>query len=322
MWTDNRARMTTDFSASATAAARPHPDHTLPAVLALSLNAFVWGVSWWPFRQLQALGLHPLWATALIYALAVVFIGLWRPGAMRQLLSTPVLWVLVLASGTTNAAFNWAVSIGEVVRVVLLFYLMPLWAVLLARVLLHERLTRLALLRVALALAGAALVLQPAGSAPATWTLPLPASLPDWLGVLGGLSFALNNVMLRREAHRPEEARALAMFLGGMLVAGSLGALLGRSGGVPWPPAPAPGWLLLGLALATAFLISNLALQYGAARLRANVTAVVMLTEVLFASGSAVLLGDEHLSASLMIGGALIMAAAVLSVLERSRAGH
>jgi hypothetical protein len=53
-----------------------------------------------------------------------------------------VLWVLVLAAGTTNATFNWAVTIGDVVRVVLLFYLMPLWAVLLARLLLKERLTR------------------------------------------------------------------------------------------------------------------------------------------------------------------------------------
>ncbi|HYN60066.1 MAG TPA: EamA family transporter, partial [Rubrivivax sp.] len=34
-------------------------------VLALVFNAFTWGVSWWPFRQLEALGLHPLWATAL-----------------------------------------------------------------------------------------------------------------------------------------------------------------------------------------------------------------------------------------------------------------
>jgi hypothetical protein len=30
----------------------------------------VWGTSWWPFRWLQAAGLHPLWATALIYTLA------------------------------------------------------------------------------------------------------------------------------------------------------------------------------------------------------------------------------------------------------------
>lgn len=311
---DNRARMTQDLVAAGRGSSNSHTHGAAGlAVLALLCNAFIWGVSWWPFRQLQALGLHPLWATALVYAVAMLFIACWRPASIRQLLNTPVLWVLVLASGTTNAAFNWAVSIGEVVRVVLLFYLMPLWTVLLARVLLHEHLTRLAALRVALALAGAVLVLQPAG---AGWTLPLPSSLPDWLGVLGGASFALNNVMLRREAHRPEEARALAMFTGGLLVAGSLGLLLGPAGGVPRPPLPAPGWVLFALALAGAFLLSNLALQYGAARLRANVTSVVMLSEVVFASGSAVLWGNEHLSPALVLGGLLIIGAALLSVAE------
>jgi hypothetical protein len=35
------------------------------AVLALLFNALTWGLCWWPLRQLQALGLHPLWSTAL-----------------------------------------------------------------------------------------------------------------------------------------------------------------------------------------------------------------------------------------------------------------
>ena len=55
----------------------------LPA-LALTLNAFTWGVSWWPFRQLEAAGLHPLWATALIYAVAVVVITLKQPAAWSE----------------------------------------------------------------------------------------------------------------------------------------------------------------------------------------------------------------------------------------------
>ena len=300
------------------------PSRAWPA-LALVFNAFVWGVSWWPFRQLEALGLHALWATALIYALSALVITLWRPGAWRVLATRRALWWIVLASGTTNAAFNWAVTIGDVVRVVLLFYLMPLWAVLLARVLLGEPLTRGSLARVALAFAGALVVLWPAQGG-IGW--PLPRSLAELLAVLGGFAFALNNVMLRREAAQPPAARALAMFVGGAVIAGALALLLsGR--GVP-PPSAGSAWMAGAVALAALFLASNLALQFGAARLPAQVTAVVMLTEVLFASVSAIALGAGRLDAPLLLGGAAIVGAALLAARSplpsadsrRSQHGH
>jgi len=272
--------------------------------LALSFNAFVWGVSWWPLRQLQGAGLHPLWATALVYIVPVLLIALRSPRACGELLRTPSLWLLVLAAGTTNASFNWAMTIGDVVRVVLLFYLMPLWAVLLARVLLGEHFSAIALLRVALALTGAVVVMWPADGG-----LPLPRSLADGLALLGGFSFALNNVMLRREAARSTGARALAMFLGGALVSAALALALSTAP----PPALASGWVLGALALSFAFLVGNLALQYGAARLPANATAVIMITEVLFASGSALLLGAGVLTPALAAGGVLIVLAALLA---------
>jgi drug/metabolite transporter (DMT)-like permease len=282
-------------------------------VLALMFNALVWGCSWWPFRQLQAQGLHPLWATVMVYVLAVTSIGLVRPQAFGQLARTPTLWILVVASGCTNAAFNWAVSIGDVVRVVLLFYLMPLWTVLLARVLLREPLTPMAGIRVAGALVGAGIVLWPEGRGLSWDALPYPRALPDWLGVAGGFSFALNNVMLRREAARPQEGRALAMFTGGVVVSATLAFTLSSQGMAPWPPALSGGWAMAALALAAVFITSNLSLQYGAARLPANVTSVVMLSEVVFASASAVALGGGTLTVPLVMGGALIIGAALLA---------
>jgi drug/metabolite transporter (DMT)-like permease len=261
------------------------------------------------------MGLHPLWATVLIYLIAVTLIVAWRPKALLEVLRTPSLWVLMLAAGTTNATFNWGVVIGDVVRVVLLFYLMPLWSVLLARVLLHERITSAAALRVMLALVGAAVVLWP-DQAISWQSLPVPSSLPDWLGVLGGFSFALNNVMLRREAHRPEEARALAMFGGGMVVAGALALALASQGQVPWLPVAAPGWMLLALLMSALFLIANLALQYGASRLRANVTAVVLVSEVVVASATAVAFGAGTLNAQLLVGGCLIVLASLLAAVQ------
>jgi drug/metabolite transporter (DMT)-like permease len=185
--------------------------------------------------------------------------------------------------------------------------------VLLARLLLHERLSAWAGLRVAHALAGAAVVLWPEQGG----GVPLPRSLPDWLGVVGGFSFGLNNVMLRREARQPEESRALAMFMGGCLVAGGLALGMARSAVVPWPPAAAWSWVPLAAVLAVFFLLSNLSLQFGAARVPANVASVVMLTEVLFASASALWLGGGSMTPGLAVGGALILAAALLSTLER-----
>lgn len=289
----------------------------LPA-LALVCNAFVWGTSWYPFRWLEAAGLHPLWTTVAVHSLSVLTILVWRRGAFAHVWRTPALWVLLLAAGITNAAFNWGVVAGDVVRVVLLFYLMPLWAVLFARWLLHEPLTRAAGLRVLLALGGAAIVLWPVDGQGFPW----PRTMPDWLGVIGGMAFALNNVMLRRESGRPEAARGLAMFLGGVLVSSVMATTLALRGDAPWPPAPAVGWVVLALALGALFLVSNMALQYGASRLPSNVTSVVMLTEVLFASASAVALGGGTLTPQLLGGGACIVAAAVLAAFGPAPAEH
>jgi drug/metabolite transporter (DMT)-like permease len=266
-------------------------------------------VSWWPFRALQAQGVHGLWATAMVYLLVGAAIFAWRPDAPALVARTRSLWPLLVASGVTNACFNWAVTIGDVIRVVLLFYLMPAWAALLARIVLGEPLRPAVIARVALALAGAAVVLQPPD---APW--PLPRTLADALAIVGGAAFAATNVLLRREAHRPEAARAFAMFAGGFVVAGAIGAALTAAGTIAAPPAPAPGWLVGVLGLALMFGVGNLCLQYGAARLPANVTSVVLLSEVLFAAASAVWLGGETVGTRTLAGGAMIVAAALLAV--------
>jgi len=288
----------------------PIPKNTALPALALALNALVWGVSWWPFRQLQSHGLHPLWATAIIYVFALVCVIAFRPQAWRGLLRHPMLWLLVAASGLTNVGFNWAVTVGDVVRVILLFYLMPAWVVLLAWPLLGERPTAGSLLRLALALTGVVIVLKTPAS---PW--PVPESLADWLALMGGFSFGLTNIMLRKLNHTPEESRMLAMFGGGAAMA-IMAALTGmRLNLVTVPPSPDLVWGGLAIALSLAFLAGNMALQYGAARLSASATSLIMLTEVVFASGSAVALGAGELTTRTVVGGALILLASLLSAL-------
>jgi drug/metabolite transporter (DMT)-like permease len=220
------------------------------------------------------------------------------------------LWVLLLASGLTNVGFNWAVTVGDVVRVVLLFYLMPAWSVLVAWWLLGEKPSRMALLRLVLALTGLVIVLK----TPETpW--PVPESLADGLALMGGLTFAITNALLLKLKDTPSSSRTLAMFGGGALMA-TLAAIVGLATGVvAMDQAPAWTWLPLVALLGFSFLLGNLALQYGAARLAAHTTALVMLSEVLFASVSSVMLGASSWDSRTLIGGALILLAALLSVI-------
>ena len=279
------------------------------AVMALVLNALVWGISWWPLRELQTHGLHPLWSTVLIYLLAAIGVLVWKPQAWRGMLQHRGLLLLLVAAGLTNVGFNWAVTVGDVVRVVLLFYLMPAWSVLIAWVLLNEKPSTGSLLRLALALAGVVIVLKSPGS---PW--PVPASIADWLALMGGLCFALTNVLLRKHGQTPAESRMLAMFGGGAIMA-SAAAWAGMSAQIVPAPAFAVAGVPAALGLCLAFLLGNMALQYGAARLAASTTALVMLTEILFASASSAWLDAAEFSTRTLAGGSLIVLAALLAAL-------
>ena len=280
-------------------------------IFALLFNAFVWGLAWWPFRQMHGAGLHPLWATALMYCGVLIALLVLRPGIAAQLRAHPALWLLALSSGLNNVGFNWAITIGDVVRVILLFYLMPAWAVLLAWRILGERPTPQALARLALAFSGVLLVLWPAEGG--VRRLMGALSLADMLALLGGFMFALTNVLLRRMHGVPGQARMFAMFGGCMLMAllaANVGQVLGQV--QPFPSFNAT-WAGIAAVLALLLMAGNWALQFGAARLAAGTTAVVMLSEVVFASGSSVLLGAAQLTPGTWAGGALILLAALWS---------
>jgi drug/metabolite transporter (DMT)-like permease len=249
-----------------------------------------------------------------IYLVAFTGFVALRRWALPELLRTPALWLLAAAAGMTNVGFNWAVTIGDVVRVVLLFYLMPAWSVLIAWVVLGEKPTPAGIGRLLLALVGVATVLDTGGAG-----LPWPRALAEWLALAGGFSFALTNVLLRRLDFVTPGSRVLAMFGGGMVLAGGV-ALAGVGQGTiaPLPTLDSQGWMLA-LLLAAGFLAANLALQYGASRLPAHTTALVMLSEVVFASLSSVALGAAELTGRTLLGGLLILGAAAWSAWPNRR---
>jgi drug/metabolite transporter (DMT)-like permease len=275
-------------------------------VLGLLVNATVWGLSWIGFKSLNAQGLHPLWMTAVISGVAFAVVFAAKPAATWEVLRSPALRMVFVAAGMTNICFNTAVTLGDVLRVTLLFYLMPVWAAVLAHFFLGEAVSRVQTLRLVIGLLGAMLVLwQP------SMGVPIPTSLSDWLGIAGGFFFALNNVSLRKAQAASDSARTQAMFMGGAVCSAALAVGLASAGSIAWPSAMVAssvssavleigGWALL-------FLLANYGVQYGAARLPANLTALIMLSEIFIAGISSALLGASSLRWQELLGGVLIL---------------
>ena len=280
---------------------------TLPSAptAALLLGAAFWGIVWYPCRILAAAGLDGFWSTLFTYGGALAAGCALFPRAAASLLPLSFASVVMgLAIGWSNLAYVLAVLQADVMRVLLLFYLAPLWTVPLARFILGERLDRFGLGVMALALGGALTMLwRPELGAP--W----PASRGEWLALLAGFLFALGNVLVRKIRHLGDAAKSVMIWAGVTLAA--LVHVSSSGSGAPqaWHAAQANAPIVL--AIAFCLVGMGLSLQYGLARLPANRAIVILLFELVVAAIAAYFLAGERMRPQDWAGGALIVAATI-----------
>lgn len=274
------------------------------AVAALFTGALVWGLLWYPYRLLAGLGLGGVAATGLTYAVALgLALVFWRR-ALAGLRCSRLLLSIGLSGAACNLGYVLATLHGEVMRVLLLFYLAPLWTVLFSRLWLGERLGPWGLGVLGLSLAGAGTML---------WRpemgLPWPGSGAEWLGLAAGLLFACSNVLSRRGQELSVEAKSVAMFAGALV----LSALLLFLGFGRWQLPAGGASLALVAGIGVALLLVNKVVQFGLHHSPANRAILILLSELLFAALAAWWLAGERMGAREWLGGAMIAAASLFS---------
>lgn len=273
------------------------------AVSAILFSAVMWGLIWYPMRLLEQAGMSVVWTTLVAY-LAAALVATVQIVWLRQGLQHhwPLsLWALALAAGLTNLTFLVALTEGEVVRVMLLFYLSPLWSVLLGRWWLGERISRSSWLMILLAMTGTVMMLwQPETG------LPWPHGRADWLALFASLTFSINNVLSRKLAPLPMAIKTLAIYWGVVLVA--MAVLLLQQAALP--DVSTTIWLVVAVLGGLAFISMTMAVLFGLARIVVFRAAILMLFELLVAAVSAWWLTDERLSSAEWLGGALIFISA------------
>jgi drug/metabolite transporter (DMT)-like permease len=216
---------------------------------------------------------------------------------------------IMLSSGWCNTAFILAIIDGEIMRVILLFYLSPLWSTLLARILLKEQLSARAYATLALAALGALLILwEP------RMGMPWPGSSADWLAISAGIAFAFTNLFTHMAGQTSIKTKTVAAWLGVILISG--GALLlgdhqialSNTTGIMMA-------LLIGLLMMS---VMTFAVVYGVTHLPVHRSAIILLFQVVVAAISSYLLTEERMAWYEWLGGIIVIVAAYLAITQQS----
>ncbi len=291
----------------------PYPSvRPLYPVLVLLAASVAWGLTWIPLKYFGGFGLQGVNVTLVAHGSVGV---LSLPWLVRRRRAWRREWrgMLLLSTfgGLANLAFASAIVSGDVVRVMVLFYLLPAWGVLGGWLLLGERVDALRKLTVVSALGGAFLIL---GGVRLFAARP---SVADVLAVVSGMALALNNVLFRKMSGVAVPDKIAAMFAGCLVWAIPL-TLLGVQ---PLPEhVPAGVWLqLAGLGLIWLFA-ATAGTQWGVAHMEAGKSSVLIIVELVAAVASAALINGVRLRPIEWLGGVLIVAAAFIEARRSSEA--
>ncbi len=274
------------------------------AVLTLLGASVLWGLTWLPLKYLHELGFSGVPITLFVYLIMfiVVIPYVWTHRQM-VLRHWKILATVMLLGGGAQLAFNTAMVYGDVIRAMVLFYMVPLWGVLGGRIFLGEHITPFRWLGMGFSVIGAFLVVggMNAFITPPTWI--------DLLALSSGFLFAMNNIAFRASPEVPVMLKLPAMFLGSVILSTLVVLQLDES---VIPDVSLNAWLILIAYGAIWVMLANLGTQWAVTQMEAGKSSIILILELITAVVSASLILGESMSGTEMIGGLLILIAALL----------
>ena len=277
--------------------------------LALIIGGVLWGLFWIPLRALDDSGITGAWPGLLVYIVVVavmlpmIFL---RPG----LIKSPILSLAWcgLFTGTAFALYATSLFFTDVVRVLLLFYITPVWSTLLGYFLLSERITASRLLALVLGLSGLLVVLG------IGVRFPWPRNIGDWFALCSGLAWAYGSLCVYRLKDSGTYEQVLAFVIGGTIVSAIAilfgGPLVGPSLDIGLVTSTVPL-----IALCAMLLIPMLVLTIWPAKLLSpGRVGLLLMSEVVVGIASAAVLAGESFGLRETVGTFLVVSAGLVEV--------
>ncbi|MFT4845346.1 MAG: drug/metabolite transporter (DMT)-like permease [Cellvibrionaceae bacterium] len=277
--------------------------NTRIAVIVLLLSSTGFGLTWLPIKALGEAGLNGLHLVFIITGSVSMVLMPWLIRQRAQWLPIlPYMLLVALFGGTTLLAFQVAILHGDVIRVMILFYMLPIWSVLGGCLLLGEVLDRRRIITLILCMGGAFLILE-------VWNVSWTSfGWIDALALLSGFALAATSIAFRFTLDAPFTSKIGFMFMGGFIIVSTI-LLLYPTG------AAIPGASVLGGALAYSLawiLVVSFGSMWGVTCLGAGRGSVLIVVELVVAVLSVLIITQVGLKLYEAIGCVMVIMAAIL----------
>jgi len=259
------------------------------AKLACAYSGIAWGLYWIPLRLMDEAGVYAAWSTVMFYAVPLIFFLPWTRKQWSRIRSCKAAYHWIgITTGISLVLYANAMLYTEVVRGVLMYYLTPVWSLLLARVVLGEVITPPRIASIVLGIAGLLAILGiDQGNL-------LPRNIGDWMGLSAGIGWAVAAVLLRQDdGSHAHEFSGLYFFYGTLAAVGL--ALSPIAGDIKIPEMSAildvlPWFIIVGPVLLIPGIYSAF---WGAPHLNPGVVGLLFMTEISVATITAALWANE-----------------------------
>lgn len=273
------------------------------AVIVLFMSSVGWGLTWLPIKYLSEMGLDSMHLIFIAFFSGALVLMPWLikqrafwSGSMGLMLA------IGLSGGVANAAFQTAIAHGDVIRVMILFYMLPVWSVIGGRIFLNEKIDSLRVIAVLMCLTGAALILDIKNT---SW---VGISYIDVLALFSGLGLAVTNILFRFTQHIPVMSKVAIMFIGCVFLIAISITVIPTDNSLPDNSS-----ILLSILYGALWLtLITTGTQWGVTQIEAGRSAIIIVMELVVAVISAAMLTASSLGLYGIIGGILVVSAALL----------
>ena len=275
-------------------------------------SGITFGIYWIPLRAMDQAGISGMWAVVVFNLVSFTLLLPWVIRHRRQLIPGRGR----VQAATCVAGFAYVLYVGsflytEVVRVLVLFYLMPIWGFVMARIWIGEAITPVRWLSMVLGLAGLVVICGIESG------IPLPQNTGDWMALIAGILWAGCALSLLTDRTEPFTYGVTFLFWSAVWAL-VVGFLVSRAGLVPFPVWDQLGGILLWLVpLAIIVIIpAAFATLYAPTQLNPGIVGLLFMTEISVGVVTAALFAGEPFGVREITGVVLITLAGVAEPLQ------